>query len=241
MEIKELTNITQENTNDQHSQSSEQISYQTPCNVPVSPPIYRYQDPNISAKRMPTTSFAAEYQKSLSIVDYIDLDVSDDNHDDDPLESVKYLFVNPLKLTQLGNTTRRIPRRPTNASSISTDSGYSDIPTSKLLPVHLISCSLIPVNVRCMACTCPVSSCSTTCLSNQSERQFPSHCCHPPISLVNRTENTSQYYCACQNKFHSTMTVYPSTISIAKIDDQNENFHEKKTLKKKRPTLFRFV
>lgn len=111
------------------------------------------------------------------------------------------------------------------------------MPTSKHLPVHLVSCSLIPVNVRCLPCTCPVSSSSTTCLANQSERKFPSHCCHPSISIV----NSSPYYCACQNKFHSTTTVYPSTISISKIDDQNEYFHEKKTLKKKRSQPLRFV
>ncbi|CAF5062573.1 unnamed protein product, partial [Rotaria magnacalcarata] len=76
---------------------------------------------------------------------------------------------------QNGNFVRRTPRRSTNTSSISADSGYCDIPTtttttsssssSKLIPVHLVSCRLIPVNVtrtksmdiHCITCTCPTS------------------------------------------------------------------------------------
>jgi hypothetical protein len=256
MEIKALNNTTQENKNNHHQSHSEQLLHQSSSTSNASPLIYRYHDPNVrtkptiqQAKRHHTTSFAAEFQKSLSIVDYIDIDVSDetfkqDNHDDDPLESLKYLFNNPSKYQQQGNMTRRIPRRSTNASSISTDSGYSDIPvssTSKVIPVHLISCSLIPVNVRCLTCTCrSTSSSSTTCLSNQQERKFYSHSSRSnlfrlPISHMNRTENGNQQpSCTCKNKSHSTMTIYPSMKSITKIDDQKEDdYYSKKSLKKK--------
>lgn len=251
MEIKALNNPTEENTNEQqhhhHQSHSEQLLHQSSCTFNVSPLIYRYHDPNIrtQTKRFPTTSFAAEFQKSLSIVDYIDLDISDqsfkqDTHDDDPLESLKYLFNNPSKYQQQGNLSRRIPRRSTNASSISTDSGYGDTtpvsPTSKIIPVHLISCSLIPVNVRCLTCTCR----STSCLSNQPERKFYSHSSRsnlsrPPISSMNRIENVNQQTCTCKNKSHSTMTIYPS---IKKHTDQrDENYYSKRPLKKKHTNL----
>jgi len=223
-----------------HHQSHSKLSTnseQLICHSNISPFIYRYHDPNIlMKKRLPRTSFVSEFQKSLSIVDYIDFDVQDesskqDNHNnDDPLESLKYLFNHNSK--QQGTISRRIPRRSTNASSISTDSGYSDIPisspSSKLIPVHLISCSLIPVNIRCLTCPCRSSSSSTTCLSNQQERKFDSHFFRPPLLHMNRTENDINNQCICHNKYHSTMTI------PTKMNDQKEDYYYKKHLKKKR-------
>lgn len=135
-------------------------------------------------KRYPTTSFVSEFQKSLSIVDYIDVDLGDEMPiDDDPLESVKYLFSQ--------STNRRLPRRTTNVSSISTDSGYSDQTSStKLVPVQILSCSLIPVNVRCLTCTC-------------HQRKYSS----------NRS--------ICNHKSHSTMTIYPTKFVVDVHSNKN--------------------
>jgi hypothetical protein len=227
--------------------------------------IYRYHDPNIPTttcqeqKPIPTTSFAAEYQKSLSIVDYIDFDVSDEpsKQDDDPLEYIKYLF-NDNHKQQQGYFSRRIPRRSTNASSISTDSGYSDMPISstKLIPVHLISCTLIPVNLtthdsintHCSTCTCrSSSSLSTTCLSNPQERKFSSqpsrsYVFRQPLSIINKTENKINNQCTCTNKYYSTMTIYPSTISMKPDDNKQEYYYQQQRyLENKKTNSMRFV
>lgn len=161
--------------------------------------------------------------------------------DDDPLESLKYLFNPNHRHNQ--NIIRRIPRRPTNASSISTDSGYSDIPTlssnssppssSKIIPVNLISCSLIPVNIRCLTCTCHRPS-STTCLINNEklERKFYSHSSRSPLLNNNHIENGIRKSCICQNKSHSTMTIATNT---------DEQCQQKKSLRRKRINLLKYV
>ncbi|CAF1341572.1 unnamed protein product [Adineta steineri] len=267
LEIKaKLDNITQQNTNQQYQSNSKLLSNSDQlhlnfCNK--SQVIYRYHDPNISIpptcqcicqqqKRIPTTSFVSEFQKSLSIVDYIDFDVPDESskQDDDPLESIKYLFNDSNNNQQQGGYfSRRIPRRTTNVSSISTDSGYSDIPVSspKLIPVHLISCTLIPVNLtgqdsinrRCLTCTCrpSSSSLSTTCLPNQQERKLFTHSSrsyisHQPVTHINKTENEIHNQCTCNNKYHSTMTIYPSSPpppipkkSRLKINDYKDEYY----------------
>ncbi|CAF4058865.1 unnamed protein product [Rotaria sp. Silwood2] len=285
MEIKDkIDNITQENTHHHHHQShsklstnSEHFLLNSNSSSNVSQRIYRYHDPNIQTlssqstyqqqKQLPKTSFASEFQKSLSIFDYIDFDVSKETikqHDDeDSLESLKYLFNDDHK-KQHGNISRRILRRSTNASSISTDSGYSDIPmlSSKFIPVHLISCTLIPVNVTtpdstnicCMPCTCRLSS--STCLLNQQERKYSSNSCrshfsHQPLSNIdNKTENVINNICSCNNKYYSTMAIcsslsVPLTMpskSVTKLDDLKEEYYtkeQKRHLKKKQASLMR--
>ena len=171
---------------------------------------------------------------------------------DDPLESLKYLFNG-----NHGILSRRLPRRSTNASSISTDSGYSDIQTSsKFLPVHLISCTLIPVNVTtldsmnigCLSCTCRPSSLSTTCLSNQQERKCSSYSSRQPLSHMENFDNEIHNQCACYNKYYSTTAIYPSmmaTKSVTKIDDLRGKYYyeqpQRKYSKNQRPNLRRFV
>ncbi|CAF5160507.1 unnamed protein product, partial [Rotaria magnacalcarata] len=93
MEIKaKLDNISQKNTNHHHHQSDSKLStnskhYLVNSNTSknVAQRVYRYHDPNIQKlashyiceepKLLPKTSFASEFQKSLSIFDYIDFDV----------------------------------------------------------------------------------------------------------------------------------------------------------------------
>ena len=175
-------------------------------------------------QRFPISSSVSEFHKSLSIVDYIDFDVSDDSsssskhdHDDeDPLTCLKYLFDDQNKQSPNINFIRRAPRRSTNTSSISADSGYSDIPigSSKLIPVHLISCTLIPVNVtrtesmdvRCLRCTCPSSS---TYFSNKMERRQRRRRKSSAYSQTHGTysrqqmdiiENEMKNHCSCNKK-----------------------------------------
>ena len=211
------------------------------------------------------TSYISEFHKSLSGVDYIDFDVSEtllsskqvrnddnnNNNNDDPLDCIKYLFNDNDKIEQQQqqneNVIRRTARRSTNTSSISTDSGYCDISiaSSKLIPVHLISCTLIPVNVirtksmdiRCLACTYPSSS---IYLSNNMERQRRKSSTHSSHSHPNRTysrqymeaiENEINNCCSCNNKYCSTMTMYPTlslsspigTKFVTKIDDNHDD------------------
>ncbi|CAF1013766.1 unnamed protein product [Adineta ricciae] len=260
LEIKaKIDLITRQNANHQSCSklphSSEPLSTNS---LKKSQVIYRYHDPNIPAatlpnvnqgdKRLPSTSFVSEFQKSLSIVDYIDDDVADESskQDDDPLDSVKYLFDNDEQQQEQGHFIRRLPRRTTNVSSISTDSGYSDIPVStpKLVPIHLISCTLIPVNLstihdtintRCLTCTCrPSSSLSTTCLSNQSERKFSSSTSRSYLSRQTLAENGITNQCTCNQKYHSTMTIYPTLPppppplpkkSLMKINDYKDEYY----------------
>ncbi len=105
------------------------------------------------------------------------------------------------------------------------------------------------MNVRYVTCTCrSSSSSSTTCLANQHERKFYSHSSRshiyrPILSPMNRIENEIKNQCACTNKYYSTMTIYPSTIttkSSTKIDDQKDDYYHKRPLKKKRTNLLRF-
>ncbi|CAF1115396.1 unnamed protein product [Rotaria sordida] len=289
MEIKaNLDNITQENIHNHHhhhhpsysklSTNSEQFLLNSNSISNISPHVYRYHDPNIQTissqptyqqqKLLPKTSFVSEFQKSLSIFDYIDFDVPKetikqiDNEDDDSLESLKYLFNDEHK-SQQGNISRRILRRSTNASSISTDSGYSDIPilSSKIIPVHLISCTLIPVNVTipdstnicCMACTCRPSVSSSTCLLNPQERKYystnscRSHVFRQPLSHIDTNENVINNVCACNNKYHSTMTICPplpaplnmSSKSVTKLDDLNEEHHNKQQQQEEQKRYFK--
>ncbi|CAF0910823.1 unnamed protein product [Rotaria sordida] len=289
MEIKaNLDNITQENIHNHHhhhhpsysklSTNSEQFLLNSNSISNISPHVYRYHDPNIQTissqptyqqqKLLPKTSFVSEFQKSLSIFDYIDFDVPKetikqiDDEDDDSLESLKYLFNDEHK-NQQGNISRRILRRSTNASSISTDSGYSDIPilSSKIIPVHLISCTLIPVNVTipdstnicCMACTCRPSASSSTCLLNPQERKYystnsyRSHVFRQPLSHIDTNENVINNVCACNNKYHSTMTICPplpaplnmSSKSVTKLDDLNEEHHNKQQQQEEQKRYFK--
>ncbi|CAF0893602.1 unnamed protein product [Rotaria sp. Silwood1] len=285
MEIKaKLDNLTQENTHYRHrhqssqsklSTNSEHFLLNSNSSSNVSQRIYRYHDPNIQTlssqstyqqqKQLPKTSFLSEFQKSLSVFDYIDFDVpketikqNDDEEqqeeEEDSLESLKYLFNDDHKKQQ-GNFSRRILRRSTNASSISTDSGYSDIPTlsSKLIPVHLISCTLIPVNVTtpnstnicCIPCTCRPSL-SSTCLLNQYEQKYSSNSCHThfsqqPLSHIDKTENFINNVCPCNNKYYSTMAICPSlsvpltmpSRSVTKLDDLKEEYYTKKNEQKR--------
>lgn len=224
-------------------------------------------------QRLPTTSPASDFHQSLSVVDYIDLDVSDESsssskheEDDDPLTYVKYLFTDDSKTAIMGNFIRRTPRRSTNTSSISADSGYSDIPTppSKLIPVQLISCTLIPVNVtrtesmdmRCLTCTCPSSS--STYFSNKTERRqqrrrrkSSTNCqAHQPYSRqqMNIIENEMTNHCPCSKKYYSTMTICPTlpfaptmtTKSIQKMHiNSKEDYYTQQ--RKKRASLLKFV
>ncbi|CAM4787524.1 unnamed protein product [Rotaria magnacalcarata] len=273
MEIKaKLDNISQKNTNHHHHhQSDSKLStnskhYLVNSNTSknVAQRVYRYHDPNIQKlashyiceepKLLPKTSFASEFQKSLSIFDYIDFDVpkesSKSNDEDDSLESLKYLFNDDHKQQQK-NISRRILRRSTNASSISTDSGYSDLPilSSKIIPVHLIPCTLVPVNVATpdsmnicrISCTCrppPSASSSSTCLLNKYERKVSSHSsrphlCHQPLSNIDKTENGTHHLCACNNRYYSTMAIYPSlpvpltksSRSVAQFDDHRGEYY----------------
>lgn len=255
----------------------------------ISQSIYRCHGPIISTSHsqctcqqqqgLPTTSSISEFQQSLSVVDYIDFDVSDETSsasstskpedDDDPLTSLKYLFDDNQKQTVNGNFIRRTPRRSTNTSSISADSGYSDIPTppSKLIPVQLISCTLIPVNVtrtesmdmRCLTCTCPSSSSSY--FSTKTERQNPqqrrrrrksSTTCqtHRTYSRaqMNIIENEMNNPCPCSKKYYSTMTICPTlsfastatTKSIPKINShQKEDYYAQQ--RKKRSSLLKYA
>jgi hypothetical protein len=216
----------------------------------------------------------SEFHKSLSIVDYIDFDVpdesslskqDDDSDNDDPLNCLKYLFDDNNKQQQNGNFIRRTSRRSTNTSLISADSGYSDLPitSSKLIPVHLISCTLIPVNVtrtesmdiRCLTCTCPSSSSSssstvTTYFSNKTERRKRRRRKSSTHSQSHQTysrqhmdiiENEINKHCSCNNKYYSTMTICPTlslsspigTKSITKIDVNHKDDYIYKQQQKK--------
>ena len=225
-------------------------------------------------QRLPTTSPASEFHQTLSVVDYIDFDVSDESSssskqedDDDPLAYLKYLFTDDQKTTVIGSFIRRTPRRSTNTSSISADSGYSDIPTptSKLIPVQLISCTLIPVNVtrtesmdmRCLTCTCPSSSSSY--LSNKTERRqqqrrrrkSSTNCqTHQTYSRqqMNIIENEITNHCPCSKKYYSTMTICPTlsfapTMTTKSIPKMNTNSKEDyyTQQRKKRASLLKFV
>lgn len=205
----------------------------------------------------------SEFHKSLSVVDYIDFDVSDessltkqddDDDDDDPIRCLKYLFDENNKQQEQQqqniNFIRRTPRRSTNTSSISADSGYSDIPitSSKFIPIHLISCTLIPVNVtrpepmdiRCLTCTCPPSSSISTYFSTKTERRRRRQRKSSTHSQPHRTysrqhmdiiENEINKQCSCNNKYYSTMTICPTlslsspmgTKSITKIDGNHKD------------------
>lgn len=223
-------------------------------------------------QRLPTTSPASEFHQTLSVVDYIDFDVSDESSssskqedDDDPLTCLKYLFTDDQKTTVIGNFIRRTPRRSTNTSSISADSGYSDIPTppSKLIPVQLISCTLIPVNVtrtesmdmRCLTCACPSSS--SNYFSNKTERRqrrrrkSSTNCqTHQAYSRqqMNILENEMTNHCPCSKKYYSTMTICPTlsfaptmaTKSISKMNtNSKEDYYTQQ--RKKRASLLKFV
>lgn len=186
-------------------------------------------------QQLPPAALVSDFHKSLSVVDYIDLDVSeasssskqeDDVNDNDPLSDLRYLFddINKKEQEKDGDCIRRIQRRSTNTSSISADSGYCDIPmpSSKLIPVHLISCTLIPVNVtrtksmdiRCLACTCgPPSNYFTnkterrrrlksSTNSNSSRTYSRSH--------MDTIENEIHNHCSCNKKYYSTMTICPT-------------------------------
>ena len=137
--------------------------------------------------------FVSDFQQSLSNVDYIDFDTPEqtsttcsvDDENDDALVCLRYLFV-----TSDQSQSRRIPRRTTNVSSISTDSGYCDSSTAappKYIPVQLISCTLLPVNIgsfqashsttlrHCsqrsdLVCTCRQRSHSTRFISHSLNR-----------------------------------------------------------------------
>lgn len=246
-----IDNIKQENINQQSHTKSEHVNTNSNNNSNVSQLIYRYHDPNIQttssentcnqSKQSQKTSFVSEFQKSLSIFDYIDFDVpkerSKTNDDDESLESLKYLFNDDQKQPQK-SLSRRILRRSTNASSISTDSGYSDIPilSSKIIPVHLIPCTLLPVNVTtrdsmnvcCVPCTCrpppplppPLQqhqSPSSTCLSNKKHRKLSSHSSrshvfHRPSLYRDKTENAIHNPCVCNSRYYSTTAIYPSSL-----------------------------
>jgi hypothetical protein len=233
--------------------------------------------------RMP---FMSEFHRSLSLVDYIDDDHDDhdalvvdetqsksvDEHidDTDPLTSLKYLF-NDMA-TPHEHLIRRLPRRSTNTSSISTDSGYCDIPTasSKLIPVHLISCTLIPVNVtrtrpmdaHFLTCTCPPSksiySSHTTDYQRQRQRKASTHSSSSHLNRIGARPPTDiiDQHCSCNHKYYSTMTMCPtlslsssmSTDSTVKINDYlrvnqqtKQQQHNSQPSRKRRTHLRRFV
>ena len=193
----------------------------------------------------------SDFHQSLSAVDYIDDDVSDefpaksidDSVDDDPLNSLKYLFVEQEQHAhhQQANLPRRAARRSTNTSSISTDSGYCDIPmtSSKLIPVHLISCTLIPVNVtrtdsmdlHCLPCTCPSStpmysstSTATECQRRQRKSSaYSSRSHHNRIVTGVQMERIDDDRCSCNQKYYSTLTICP-TLSFSSSAIGNKSF-----------------
>ncbi|CAF0758575.1 unnamed protein product [Adineta ricciae] len=256
----------------------------------ISQPVYRCQGPitqpstlqcTCHRQQLLSTSSTSEFHKSISVVDYIDFDVSeesssssstspssspskpdDDHDDDDPLSCLKYLFDETNK-SSTANFVRRTPRRSTNTSSISADSGYCDIPmaSSKFIPVHLISCTLIPVNVtrtesmdiRCVTCTCPTSAYFSTkterrrrkSSTNSSRSHLPGTYSRQTPS--NMTENDTANHCLCNNKYYSTMTICPklslpsvigakstTRIDVNPMDDVSTKQQKKKT-KKDRP------
>lgn len=226
-------------------------------------------------------SHLSDFHQSLSAVDYIDDDVSEEDPtkpidsiaDDDPLNSLKYLFVEQEKPAHPQvNLPRRTVRRSTNTSSISTDSGYCDIPmtSSKLIPVHLISCTLIPVNVtrtdsmdlHCLPCTCPSSSSSMySCTSAASEcqRRQRKSSAYSSRSHPNRIVTGAQMgridddRCSCNQKYYSTMTICPTLAfsaangnkSFPKINDyprDDEDKHSRQTpARRKRTSVGKFV
>ena len=228
--------------------------------------------------QLPSTAPAVgDYHKSLSVVDYIDYDVTDeplasaqvrdDTHDDeDPLTCLKYLFHErdepPAPTQPPESFPRRVPRRSTNTSSISTDSGYCDIPmaSSKLIPVHLISCTLIPVNVtrtdptniRCLPCAClpsPSTAAQSHYLTSTSERRRRKSSTHSARSHLNRMISGQpmeliDHSCSCPNKYYSTMTICPALplpSSTATKSDSSKQHSERRYSKHKRPQLLRYV
>ncbi|CAF2900879.1 unnamed protein product [Rotaria sp. Silwood2] len=288
MEIQaKLNNISQENrssySKSSTNSSNQQLIVYSHSGSDFAQSIYRCHGPMIQTptpqctcqqqqqQRVPSSSFASEFHKSLSIVDYIDFDVTEtssslkqDDDNNDPLECLKYLFDennNKKEQEQHGNFIRRTPRRSTNTSSISADSGYCDIsiPSSKLIPVHLISCRLIPVNVtrtksmdiHCLTCTCPSSSSSSsTYFSNKTERRRRKSSTYSSHSHPHRTysrqhmdilENGINNNCTCNNKYYSTMTICPTlsgslpmgTISTTKIDvNHKDDYYNKQQHKR---------
>ncbi|UJR27376.1 hypothetical protein I4U23_008666 [Adineta vaga] len=293
MEIKsKLDNLTRENPSFHHNHPHQQHHHQSLSKLSTKPrqqlivyshsssdisqPVYRCHGPITQSstlqctchhqQQVTNTSSTSEFHKSISVVDYIDFDVSEESSpspsssssvssptkpdddatvanddDDDPLNCIRYLFDDNNK-SQTGNFIRRTPRRSTNTSSISADSGYCDMPmvSSKFIPVHLISCTLIPVNVtrtestdiRCVTCTCP----SSTYFSTKTERRRRKSSTHSSRSHLPGTysrqapsdmiEAEINNHCLCNNKFYSTMTICPTlslssvigTKSITKID-----------------------
>lgn len=257
-------------------------------NSDLSQTIYRCHGPIMQSLTSQCTcsqqQLATEFQQSVSIVDYIDVDVSDessslsrqidDEIDDDPINYIKYLF-NDIKSNssqqtkQLLNVNilRRTPRRSTNTSSISADSGYSDVPlnSSKLIPVHLISCTLIPVNVtqtdpmnlRCLTCTCSSLSTSTYFPSKSDRRrQRRKSLTHSQSQQtysrqhMDIIENEITKQCSCNNKYYSTMTICPTSMLSSPMamkintnhkDDYIYKQQEKKHSRKKRFSLLKFV
>ena len=223
-------------------------------------------------------SVLSDFHRSLSAVDYIDDDeVTEEclrrcNETDDPLLSLRYLFNeedNQEKpKIQPGSISRRTPRRSTNTSSISTDSGYCDIPpmtSSKLIPVHLISCTLIPVNVtrtdpmdmHCLPCTCPPPSMSlyTNNPADYDERvrQRRKSSTNSSRTHLHRIVSRPQvefidHPCSCNQKYYSTMAICPNlslsstntSKSITNTDDHPKQA-EKKHFRKKRTQTPRFV
>lgn len=155
---------------------------------PVPPPPF----PTIE-KRHPSTTFVSEFQKSLSIVDYIDLDTPDEKvsskDSDDALTSIKYLFKksDPTHRSyHLTSLHRRLPRRPTNTSSISTDSGYYDTSqsSSKCQPIQMISCTFVPVNLSTSNCMCVTPSSS---IDRRNPREYlQEKSLHRPIIMGQR-------------------------------------------------------
>ena len=157
--------------------------------VPPPPP-----PPPSLDKRQPSTTFVSEFQKSLSIVDYIDLDAFDDKSaskdSDDALTSIKYLFNRSdpsARLHHQNSLHRRLPRRPTNTSSISADSGYYDTSqsSSKCPPIQMISCTLMPVNLQ--ASNCPPPSVVSSSIDRRNHREYlQEKSLHRPIIMGQR-------------------------------------------------------
>lgn len=241
--------------------------------------------PNASEVPLSRASYLSDFHRSLSVVDYIDDDVpeesispsrdlsprpkDDDHDDDDPIIDLKYLFDEkvlslPSSSVLSINNVRRPPRRTTNTSSISTDSGYCDLPmtssmssssSSKLIPVHLISCTLIPVNVtrpdqmdiHYLTCTCPSASTTTTSsLSSSSMYNIPHRTQRKSSSQLHRIPSRSPMEiidqpCSCHPKYYSSMAVVPPGPSPLSMTTTKSDSHDrKKQSRKKRTTHRRF-
>lgn len=255
----------------------------SPSGSELSQSVYRCHGPFVQKPLSQCTCqprVLSDFHKSLSIVDYIDYDVSEsstkqdedneNNDDDDPISYIKHLFKDNVekKSEQNGNFHRRTPRRSTNTSLVSSDSGYCDIsmPPSKLIPVQLVSCKLIPVNVtrtksmdiHCITCTCPIASPSSSqyfSTNTERRRRKSSTQSHWTYSRqpMDTMENEINNRCSCNNKYYSTMTICPTLATSSsmgikpptKIDDNHKDDYyckqQKKQLRKKRTSLFKFV